>query len=235
MNCRRTCGLLSAYLDAELTLSEMDLIGSHLKECPHCRGEYQSLLDTKRLLASLAHRTSRSEIESLLRSGEDPWLIEPAAGGFFRGALRPKPLAATALLSLAGLWIASASLDTPKDGVAPGSAGLSSPMTASVMPGFGIGMRSLRYLNEMVHSGPAVTAVIVPVNADGLILSPESPYPATVSGNDPQYRHRVSLSNVLSSTTSSRDQASLGNISVYTGSGASNYSRAYSVSTQRFR
>jgi len=208
----------------------MDLIGSHLKECPHCRGEYQSLLDTKRLLSSLAHRTSRAEIESLLRSEEAQRFIEPASGGFFRGALRPKPLAATALLSLAGLWIASASLDTQADGVAPGAGGYSSPVTAAAMPGFGIGMRGLRYLNEMVHSGPAATAVVLPANADGLILSPESPYPIT--GNDPRYRHSVSLSNVLSTTTGHRDQA-VPAASTYTG--ASVYSQNYSVSMQQGR
>jgi anti-sigma factor RsiW len=125
----------------------MDFIGLHLKECPHCRGEYQSLLDTKRLLASLAHRTSRADIESLLRSEEEQRLLEPAASGLFRGALRPKPLAATALLSLAGLWIASASLDTPADGIAPGAVGFSSPVTAAVMPGLGMGKRGLQYLS----------------------------------------------------------------------------------------
>lgn len=201
MNCRRVSGLLSAYLDAELALSEMDSIGIHLNECPRCRGEYQSLLDTKRLVASLAHRTSRAEIESLLRTEGDSRLVDSGSSHLFRGALRAKPLTATALLSLAGLWAASASLDSPAGSVTSGAAGVSSPMIAA-MPG--LGTRSLRYLNDMVHSVGSSTAVMVPVNADGLVLSPESPYPLSVSGYGAQYRHSLSLSNVLSAAAGRR-------------------------------
>jgi hypothetical protein len=211
----------------------MESIGVHLNECPYCRGEYQSLLDTKRLLASLAHRTSRAEIESLLKT-EDSRLIESSPNSFFRGALRPKPLAATALLSLAGLWVASASLDTPTDGVTPGSGGIPTSMSAATMtmPGFGVGIRGLRYLNDMAHGGIAnASPVMIPVNSSDMVIS----------GDGVRYRHPVSLSAFLSTTTDNRLQAAPVAISVYTASdgnmvlysGVSGNSGMYSVSVQR--
>lgn len=214
MNCRRVCGLLSAYLDAELALQEMDLISIHLRECPYCRGEHQSLLDTKRLLVSLAHRTPRTEIESLLRSEEDPRFAESGSSSFFRGVLRPKPLTATALLSLAGLWIASASLDSPADGVASGSGAISSQLSAAAMPGFGMGARSLRYLNDMIHSS-ASSPGMVPERMDGLVLSPASPCALPSAGNNLPYNNPISLSSALSTTTDSRQGNSV-TISIYT-------------------
>ena len=210
----------------------MDFIGVHLNECPHCRGEYQSLLDTKRLLASLAHRTSRAEIESLLRAEEERRFTDSATGvgSIFRGALRPKPLAATVVLSLAGLWIASASLDRPADGVSPGAGGIPAVNIASVS-GFGMGMRSLRYLNDTFRnasSGPT----LVPVSADTLVLSPGSPYPT--------YMPSVSLGNVVASTTGTRLQmGTMGTpgapvtISIYAVS--ANGPGNYSVSVQQVR
>ena len=88
----------------------MQAIRVHLTECPGCRLEYQSLSDTKRVLASLAHRTSRAEIEALL-SLESAGSREGASAAPRGGLLRPRPLAATVLLSVAGLWLASATLD----------------------------------------------------------------------------------------------------------------------------
>ena len=210
----------------------MDFVGVHLHECPHCRGEYQSLLDTKRLLASLAHRTSRAEIDSLLRSKEDHRFTDSAAGSssLFRGVLRPKPLTATFLLSLAGLWIASASLDSPADGVSPGAGGIPAVNIASVS-GFGMGMRSLRYLNDTFRnasSGPT----LVPVSTDTLVLSPGSSYPISVASD--------LLGNVTASTTSSRVQmGTIGTpsapvtLSIYTVTGSG--PGIYSVSSQQVR
>jgi hypothetical protein len=51
-------------------------------------------------------------------------------------------------------------------------------------------------------------------------MSPESPYPIPVSGDDPQYRHSVSLNNVLYKTTISRGSAAPGTASAYAVSGA---------------
>ncbi len=214
----------------------MDFIGVHLNECTHCRGEYQSLLDTKRLLASLAHRSSRAEIESLLKAEEGRFAdYGSGSGSLFRGALRPKPLAATVVLSLAGLWIASASLDSPTDGVSPGAGGIPAANIASVS-GFGMGMRSLRYLNDTFRSASS-GPTLVPVSADTLVMSPGSPYPVSVPSETWRYRPSVSLGNVIASTTGTRVQMStIGapvTISIYTVS--DNGSDTYSVSVHQVR
>jgi anti-sigma factor RsiW len=127
LNCRKVNSLLSAYIDAELTGEEMRAVSAHLEDCPSCRLEQESLLETKRLIASLAFRAPRAELESLLlaESGRasqpmasrllfpltvwiEEWRERAAIGAL---PIRPRPIAATALLSVAGLWMASASLD----------------------------------------------------------------------------------------------------------------------------
>jgi anti-sigma factor RsiW len=136
LNCRRVNSLLSAYIDSELTGEEMLAIRAHLDVCPSCRLEHQTLSETKRLVASLALKTPRAELERLLltdlgrpsrpvslpalsrfippvnQAVSQPDMVDITEG--FR--VRPRTLAVTALLSLAGLWLASASLDGPRDG-----------------------------------------------------------------------------------------------------------------------
>jgi len=122
VNCRRVSNLLSAYLDAELTGAEMLEIRAHLDRCPACQAEHQALRQTKHLLSSLALRAPRAEFESLLLS-QAQHMSHPLARwvpswlmAWRDGAVswpRPRPLAATAVLSLAGLFLATASLDTP--------------------------------------------------------------------------------------------------------------------------
>lgn len=114
MNCRRVSNLLSAYLDAELTGSEMLEIRAHLDHCPACRAEHQTLRDTKRLLASLALQAPRAEFEALLRTqvrrdkhAPIRWLP------LFGVVSRPRPFVAAAALSFAALLLASAHLGTP--------------------------------------------------------------------------------------------------------------------------
>ncbi len=214
----------------------MEPIRVHLDECPHCRGEYQSLLDTKRLLSSLANRTSRAEIESLLKMEEDRNLSESASMGVFRGVLRPKPLTATALLSLAGLWIASASLDRPTDGVSPGYGGISSSLSVATMPGFDMGMRSLRHWTERAHSG-ITSAPIMSANQDGLVVPAEIPYPVGASGSGYYHRHGVSLSTFVSAAADYSRRAQPADEASYAASGsyrAENANMAtYSPSFQR--
>ena len=43
MNCGRVSNQLSAYLDRELTGTEMLQIRSHLTECDRCRSEHEAL------------------------------------------------------------------------------------------------------------------------------------------------------------------------------------------------
>lgn len=54
MNCRRVVNLMSAYVDGELTGEEMLAIRRHLSECPECAEEHETVLITKRAVASLA-------------------------------------------------------------------------------------------------------------------------------------------------------------------------------------
>jgi len=155
LNCRKVSGLLSAYLDQELTGEEMLAVRAHLGGCPLCRSEHQSLSDTKRLLASLALQTPRADLEQLLLSDADrasrPWTSrlvpefvrewisfqrvagadpfpeprqQPAPAG------RLRPLAATALLSLAGLCLATAKLSGTHEESLQGVA------SADIFPGY---------------------------------------------------------------------------------------------------
>lgn len=155
MNCRKVSGLLSAYLDQELTGEEMLAVRAHLGDCPLCRSEHQSLSDTKRLLASLALQTPRADLEQLLLSDADrasrPWTSrlvpefvrewisfqrvagadpfpEPRQQPATTGRLRP--LAATALLSLAGLCLATAKLSGTHEESPQGFA------SADIFPGY---------------------------------------------------------------------------------------------------
>jgi len=137
LNCRKVSGLLSAYLDRELTVAEADVVSGHLDSCSLCRSEYESLRETKQMLASLAFQTSRVELEELLLSSADrssrrgplarfvpEWLSDRLAywGSLLESApasseppSRFRAVAATALLSLAGICLASASLNGPRE------------------------------------------------------------------------------------------------------------------------
>ena len=124
VNCRRVNSLLSAYLDAELTGVEMLEIRAHTDACASCRAEIESLRATKRLLSSLRSRVPRQEFEALLCSEaerashplyrfQSSWLLAWREGVVVFP--RSRPLAATAALSLAGLLLATASLETPRE------------------------------------------------------------------------------------------------------------------------
>lgn len=132
MNCRKVSSLLSAYIDRELTGAEMLEIRAHVEHCPSCSAEQESLLQTKRLLSALAYHTPRAELEQLLvvhaeREVNPPLLsrILPPEwtdvmlwrweGVGNLGSPRMRPLAATAMLSLAGLCLATASVSGPDE------------------------------------------------------------------------------------------------------------------------
>jgi hypothetical protein len=126
LNCRKVNGLLSAYMDAELSDAEMPIIQDHLESCPKCRQEYDTLRETKRMVASLAVRAPRTDLEDLLRTGLERsappslterfsyWWEENIASEE-RLRVRPHILAATTLFSIAGLWMATATLDGSHD------------------------------------------------------------------------------------------------------------------------
>jgi len=142
-------------MDAELSEGEMLAIRAHLSECAVCNREHDELRETKNLLARLGAYTPRADLETLLLSQAETsakpfaryaptWLVlRMGAGASLPAALapvvlRPRPLAATALLSLAGLVVATVKLDSSGDmsansggsamvAVAPGVTGIPSP------------------------------------------------------------------------------------------------------------
>jgi predicted anti-sigma-YlaC factor YlaD len=75
VNCRKASNLLSSYIDGELPGVEQLQIRSHLKNCPSCGADYESLLKTKRVLATLAYRAPRlgfdDEIINFVKSESD--------------------------------------------------------------------------------------------------------------------------------------------------------------------
>ena len=157
MNCRRVNSLLSAYLDGELTGAEMISIREHMRGCASCCEEHEALSQTKRLVASLALKAPRAELEALLLResvsvnqswvSRFPWLpawITDRAEGFTEASgtiaavprnipLRIKPLAATAVLSVAGFCLASATVDGPSRLAAP-SAEVADLLAAAAAP-----------------------------------------------------------------------------------------------------
>ncbi len=62
MNCRRVVNLISAYVDGELTGEEMLDIRSHLRECPDCEEEYESIRATKLMVARLSTMAPRDDL-----------------------------------------------------------------------------------------------------------------------------------------------------------------------------
>lgn len=114
-------------MDAELSDAEARNVREHLDVCGKCRREYETLCETKRLVASLAIRAPRTDLDDLLRSGLEQsappslseqfsyWWEEKIVGDE-RFRVRPRVLTATALFSVAGLWLATVTLDGPHDG-----------------------------------------------------------------------------------------------------------------------
>lgn len=47
MDCKKICGLLTAYLDGEVTPEEKAYIEAHLPDCPQCRAEFEALSTTQ--------------------------------------------------------------------------------------------------------------------------------------------------------------------------------------------
>jgi anti-sigma factor RsiW len=53
MNCRKVTNLISAYIDGELTGTEMLAIRRHLSECADCAQEYESMRSLKEAMSRL--------------------------------------------------------------------------------------------------------------------------------------------------------------------------------------
>jgi len=104
MNCRRIENLLSAYLDGELDEDEKRSVDVHLSRCGACQREIAALSQTKQVLAALAGRTPRSELERLLTTD-----VSVVANRVAHHLVSPRTIAA-ALLSVLGIWAASRQL-----------------------------------------------------------------------------------------------------------------------------
>ena len=136
LNCRRINEHLSAYLDRELPAEEAQIIAEHLDHCSACRLEYDTLRHTKRAVSSLAGRVSRDDIARLLADATPP---SGSATGIAGTPNKLLPGLATVMFSLAGLWLATTSLDAPHD-AQRAVGGEFAPVTAGVAP---TGMASL--------------------------------------------------------------------------------------------
>ena len=113
MQCRRIENLLSAYLDGELDRDEAWAVDNHLARCAACREEYRSLQATKQVLANLARRSSRGDLERLLATD-----VRTLANEVAHYPVSPRTVAA-ALLSIIGLWAASRQLARSDDRIGP--------------------------------------------------------------------------------------------------------------------
>ncbi|HYL92835.1 MAG TPA: zf-HC2 domain-containing protein [Alphaproteobacteria bacterium] len=67
MNCIEARPLLSSYLDGAVTGSDMHACADHLQQCASCRSEYQSLEETKSVLASLGQKQAPPDLAVKIR------------------------------------------------------------------------------------------------------------------------------------------------------------------------
>jgi hypothetical protein len=68
VNCRKVCNLISAYIDEELPGVEALQIRQHLSNCPECHAEYEDILQTKRLIASLVIKSPLQDPEERIQT-----------------------------------------------------------------------------------------------------------------------------------------------------------------------
>ena len=107
-------------------------IRAHMEQCDACHAECHELQQTKRLLSSLSSSTPRAELEQLLmvraERATNPKPLDRILPPEWSDAMlwrfegignlaspRLRPLAATALLSLTGLCLATATVNRPVD------------------------------------------------------------------------------------------------------------------------
>ena len=71
MNCHRVSSLISAYIDGELTGVEMLEIRRHFDDCQSCSLQYESLRETKQMLARLSYTEPRAGLADRICSQLD--------------------------------------------------------------------------------------------------------------------------------------------------------------------
>jgi anti-sigma factor RsiW len=77
MNCHRVTNLMSAFVDGELTGTEMLAIRRHISDCPDCAAEYESLKMTKLALARLRTVVPREDFAASIIRRLDEQIIPP--------------------------------------------------------------------------------------------------------------------------------------------------------------
>lgn len=66
MNCKSVVGVLSEYLDRELSPADRDAVRIHLAQCDHCRAEERELRALKGLLLGVRAPEPPEELEARL-------------------------------------------------------------------------------------------------------------------------------------------------------------------------
>lgn len=95
MNCRRVVNLMCAYIDAELTGTEMLAIRRHISECDECAEEYESMRVVKHAVSRLASIAPRKDFASSILKTLDKVEIPPyqrainSIAGFVHRKLSP--------------------------------------------------------------------------------------------------------------------------------------------------
>lgn len=67
MTCTQSKSMLSSYLDGVVTGKQMQALDEHLRECPACEGEYQSLRRTQSVLARIGPARVPEDLSLKLR------------------------------------------------------------------------------------------------------------------------------------------------------------------------
>ena len=67
MKCSVVKGLMSSYLDGEVTRSQMAQVDEHLQSCVECAARYASMRQTQVLVGSLGRKTAPPELALRLR------------------------------------------------------------------------------------------------------------------------------------------------------------------------
>lgn len=118
MNCRRIQGLLSAYLDSELTGYEMLAIREHLSCCQKCSDERTAIVLVRSMVRSLPQCQPRPELLTSLQKqaffASLPWgtrlrliFAQDPGASFFQG----RRATASAMLAAIGLFMVTAAYE----------------------------------------------------------------------------------------------------------------------------
>lgn len=157
MNCRHVVNLLSAYVDGELTGTEMLEIRRHVSTCSECADEYQAVLFTKRAVSRLGAVAPREDFVLKLMASLDEVQVTPyqrainSIARLFHKKFNP----AAAALTASGLAIVIMSAN----GMMGGFVNQSSQM--SVMP-IGSSVAQASFVPE-VHTGANYSEAIRPL------------------------------------------------------------------------